>query len=122
MVLRLGAFITNTIYDFDPMKELKQIRIAFDGDAVLFSDEAERIFQKDGLEAFVENEKQNARKELPEGPFAKFLKTISDLQKRFEPEALRFVPHLLQHAMLQHMSVLYVLCVHGMYVLMKPSF
>ena len=46
------------------MKELKQIRIAFDGDAVLFSDEAERIFQKDGLEAFVENEKQNARKEL----------------------------------------------------------
>ena len=53
----------------------------------MFSDEAERIFQKDGLEAFVENEKQNARKELPEGPFAKFLKTISDLQKRFEPES-----------------------------------
>lgn len=82
-----GRIYTNTIYDFDPMKELKQIRIAFDGDAVLFSDEAERIFQKDVLEAFVENEKQNARKELPEGPFAKFLKTISDLQKRFEPES-----------------------------------
>ena len=58
-------------------------RIAFDGDAVLFSDESERIFQKDGLEAFVENEKRLAKKELPQGPFAHFLKTISDLQKQF---------------------------------------
>ncbi len=33
-----------------------EIRIAFDGDAVLFSDEAERVFQSDGLSAFVGHE------------------------------------------------------------------
>lgn len=57
------------------------IRIAFDGDAVIFSDEAELVFQKDGLAAFVEHEKMNANLNLPKGPFAKLLKTISDIQK-----------------------------------------
>lgn len=60
-----------------------QIRIAFDGDAVLFSDESERIFQKSGLEAFEENERNNAMNPMKAGPFAKLLKTISDLQKEF---------------------------------------
>jgi len=63
-----------------------QIRIAFDGDAVLFTDESEMIFQREGLEAFEENERRNADKPLPQGPFAKFLKTISDLQKEFPAE------------------------------------
>jgi 5'-nucleotidase len=57
------------------------IRIAFDADAVLFSDEAERIYQQHGLEAFLQHEEQNARKPLPEGPFAKLLRTLSALQK-----------------------------------------
>lgn len=61
---------------------LKEIRIAFDGDAVLFSPESEDIFQKHGLEAFLEHEKKNAEKPLPEGPFAKLLKTLSFLQKQ----------------------------------------
>jgi 5'-nucleotidase len=46
-----------------------QVRIAFDGDAVIFSDEAERIFQEHGLNAFEESEKQSAKKPLSGGPF-----------------------------------------------------
>src|SRR5690554_5585679 len=45
--------------------DIEQIRIAFDGDAVLFSDEAELIYQKEGLDAFLKHEKDNARKLLP---------------------------------------------------------
>ncbi len=64
----------------------EQIRIAFDADAVIFSDESEHIFQKKGLEAFEENERKNAKTPLPKGPFAHFLKIISDLQKQFPAE------------------------------------
>jgi 5'-nucleotidase len=59
-----------------------QIRIAFDGDAVLFSDEAERVFRDQGLDAFIEHETRNADRPLPEGPLAKLLKTLSVLQAR----------------------------------------
>ena len=59
---------------------LEQIRIAFDGDAVLFSEESEMIYQREGLEAFIQHEKINAEKPLPEGPFAKLLMTLSFLQ------------------------------------------
>lgn len=62
---------------------LKQIRIAFDGDAVLFSDESERIYKNHGLEAFLDHERENATKPLPKGPFAKLLKTLAFLQKDF---------------------------------------
>lgn len=79
-----GRIYTNPVGQFDPMEDIAQIRIAFDGDAVLFSDEAERVFQEKGLQAFVESEKAKALKQLPEGPFARFLKTISDLQARFD--------------------------------------
>ncbi len=61
-------------------ESLEQIRIAFDGDAVLFSEESENIYQTQGLDAFLEHEKSNVQKPLPEGPFAKFLKTISFMQ------------------------------------------
>ncbi|MGD2170481.1 MAG: 5'-nucleotidase [Gammaproteobacteria bacterium] len=64
----------------DRTDPLQQIRIAFDGDAVLFSKESEMIYQQQGLEAFIEHEKQNAKQPLPEGPFAKLLKTLSFLQ------------------------------------------
>ena len=64
-------------------EEISQIRIAFDGDAVIFSDESEKIYQTEGLAAFTEHERENAMKPLPEGPFAKLLKTISYVQKQF---------------------------------------
>lgn len=57
-----------------------QIQIAFDGDAVIFSDESERIYQTQGLDAFLKHERDNARKPMAEGPFAKLLKTFSYLQ------------------------------------------
>ena len=42
---------------------------AFDGDAVLFSAEAENIYQKHGINAFIEHEENNSKKVLPAGPF-----------------------------------------------------
>ena len=69
----------------------EELRIAFDGDCVIFSDEAERIYQEYGLEKFLEHERQNARKPLPEGPFAKLLRTLSKLQGdgRFQKPPVR---------------------------------
>ncbi len=64
----------------------RQIRIAFDGDAVLFANDSEKVYQEGGLEAFEQNEKQNARNPLSAGPFAKFLKTISELQNEYSEE------------------------------------
>lgn len=72
----------------NPDEPVDQIRIAFDGDAVLFSDESERIFKTEGFEAFVENERINASRPLPEGPFAKLLKTISIVQQQFEEDRM----------------------------------
>lgn len=62
-------------------RKCPEIRIAFDGDAVLFTDESEMIFKEKGLSAFEENERNHAREPLAEGPFAKFLKKLSDLQR-----------------------------------------
>jgi 5'-nucleotidase len=67
-------------------KAREDVRIAFDGDAVLFSDESERIYKEQGLEAFLEHERLNAQKPLPEGPFAKLLKVISQIQAHFPIE------------------------------------
>jgi len=75
-----AGFAAGLIYKTDSSYEensTEQIKIAFDGDAVLFSDESEQIFQKHGLEAFIEHERLNAEKPLPEGPFAKLLKSLS---------------------------------------------
>jgi len=63
--------------------ETKQLRIAFDGDAVLFSDDSERIFKEKGLEAFTENEKKSAKEPLPVGPFKGFLTALHKLQQHF---------------------------------------
>ena len=57
-----------------------QIRIAFDGDAVLFSEESELIYKQNGLDKFAENEAVHANDPMNEGPFAKFLRIIADLQ------------------------------------------
>jgi len=62
----------------------EQVRIAFDGDAVLFSEESELVYKKDGLEAFIEHEKKNKNNPMKKGPFAKLLLTIASLQKQFK--------------------------------------
>lgn len=58
-----------------------EIRIAFDGDAVLFSDEAERVFQSSGLDAFVDHERSHSQTPLPSGPFQPLLKALHELQQ-----------------------------------------
>ncbi len=63
-----------------------QIRIAFDGDAVLFSAEAERVFKQRGIDAFNEHEQSNVDKPLQKGPFANFLKTLSNLQNIYKTQ------------------------------------
>ena len=60
-----------------------QVRIAFDGDAVLFSDESERIFQEQGLDAFQENERSSAKTPLNAGPFKDFLDKLHEIQAAF---------------------------------------
>ena len=57
-----------------------QLRIAFDGDAVLFSDESERIYKESGLNAFQDNEAAVAREPLPGGPFKNFLAMLHQIQ------------------------------------------
>lgn len=57
-----------------------EIRIAFDGDAVLFSDEAERVFQREGLQGFTEHERNKALQPLPPGPFKPLLDALHKLQ------------------------------------------
>lgn len=57
-----------------------ELRFAFDGDAVLFSDEAERVFQEQGLNAFTSSEKLAAQQPLLGGPFKGFLSALQKLQ------------------------------------------
>jgi 5'-nucleotidase len=65
----------------------EQLRIAFDGDAVLFSDEAERVYKTQGLEAFTLNEQAAARTPLSGGPFKGFLKALHQLQAGWPADA-----------------------------------
>ena len=58
-----------------------EVRIAFDGDAVLFSDEAELVYQAQGLDAFQQHEKDNITLPLPDGPFKPLLVALHRMQQ-----------------------------------------
>ena len=58
-----------------------EVRIAFDGDAVLFSDEAERVYQRDGLDAFQAHEHERAGTPLAAGPFKPLLEALHRMQR-----------------------------------------
>lgn len=60
-----------------------ELRIAFDGDAVIFSNDSEKIYQQQGLEAFTDNETKEAKTLLPGGPFKGFLQALQNIQKQF---------------------------------------
>lgn len=77
-----GRILTGAAHA-DSKRKIDQIRIAFDGDAVLFSAEAEKIYQKSGIEAFAEHERINADNPMAKGPFAQFLTSLSSIQKMF---------------------------------------
>jgi len=62
-----------------------EVRIAFDGDAVLFSDEAEQVYQTQGLQAFQQHEIEKAAQPLPDGPFKPLLFALQRLQQAGTP-------------------------------------
>lgn len=57
-----------------------EVRIAFDGDAVLFSDEAEQVYRLEGLDKFQAHERSHAQRPLPPGPFKPLLEALHKLQ------------------------------------------
>lgn len=77
-----GMILTGALHT-NAESKIEQIRIAFDGDAVLFASEAERIYRQSGIQAFNEHEQEKADIPLRKGPFANFLMTISHIQTMF---------------------------------------
>ncbi|XP_076841861.1 5'-nucleotidase, cytosolic IB a [Brachyhypopomus gauderio] len=74
-----------TMFTSDNENELSdtQLRVAFDGDAVLFSDESEIIVKKHGLDTFFQHEKEFENKPLAQGPLKCFLEALGKLQRKF---------------------------------------
>ena len=83
-----GLILTGAAHA-DAKQKIDQIRIAFDGDAVLFSAESEKIFQKNGILAFEEHEKANANTPMAKGPFANFLTKLSYVQQLFKEKDIQ---------------------------------
>jgi 5'-nucleotidase len=77
------GYAAATIFPSVFRNETDELRIAFDGDAVLFSDEAERIYQAAGLAAFAQSERDAAAKPLSGGPFKEFLAALHRIQADF---------------------------------------
>lgn len=70
---------------------LDKVRIAFDGDAVLFDEESELVYKAEGLDEFLEHERVHENEPMSEGPYATFLKKLSRLQERL-PHQMEFSP------------------------------
>ncbi|HVE49838.1 MAG TPA: 5'-nucleotidase [Casimicrobiaceae bacterium] len=70
------VYLQSNLVDSHP----DEVRIAFDGDAVLFADEAERVYQREGLSAFQLHEADRATRPLPPGPFKPLLEALHRLQ------------------------------------------
>ena len=103
--------------DFDP--EDSRVKIAFDADAVVFSDESECRFKKEGMEAFYKYEKEHADEPLKEGPFAKLLMKLSAIQECF-PTSIELSPLRLaivtSRSLPSHFRVIKTLRKWGVYV------
>ena len=78
-----AATILSSKSNMNKKEDWEQLRIAFDGDAVVFSDESERIYKERGLQAFTDNEQQTAKSPLSDGPFKEFLRALNHLQSQF---------------------------------------
>ena len=64
----------------------KQLRIAFDGDAVLFGDESEKLFKDQGLQVFARHEKEQASVPMLEGPFKPLVQALQNIQAAYPIE------------------------------------
>jgi len=83
--------VLSTPTTYKPNLDVNQVRIAFDGDAVLFNESSELLYKEKGMEAFHENEDKSQNIPMDEGPFANFLKKLAKLQERL-PMKMEFSP------------------------------
>ena len=86
MALDNGVAAATLISRIAPDRDTGQLRFAFDGDAVLFSDEAEQVFKSEGLAAFSASESAARREPLSGGPFKNFLASLQRLQQALPSE------------------------------------
>jgi len=112
-----AAYIYEPPKDFDPKDS--RVKIAFDADAVLFSDESELRYKTEGMEAFHKYEMEHENEPLNEGPFAKLLIKLSKIQDhlptRIELSPLRLAIVTARNAP-SHMRVIKTLRKWGVYV------
>jgi 5'-nucleotidase len=83
--LELGVAAATILPSNKPPAPKELLKIAFDGDAVLFSDDSEKIYKTKGLEAFTKNEREAANEPLAGGPFKPFLGALQQIQRAFPP-------------------------------------
>ncbi len=81
--LELGVAAATILPSSKSLTPQGQLKIAFDGDAVLFSDESEQIFKNKGLAAFTQNERDAANEPMTGGPFKPVLAALQQIQKAF---------------------------------------
>jgi 5'-nucleotidase len=81
--LELGVAAATILQSNKQVAQQETLKIAFDGDAVLFSDESEKIFKNKGLEAFSNNELKSANEPLNGGPFKQVLAALQQIQMAF---------------------------------------
>ena len=84
--LTAGVAAATILPSTAPQLPSEQLRIAFDGDAVIFGDDSERVSHLEGLEAFHRNETERAREPLAVGPFRGFLEALHRIQAAFPIE------------------------------------
>src|SRR6185437_12396818 len=84
--LKAGVAAATILPSTAPPRMSEQLRIAFDGDAVIFGDEGERVSREEGLEAFHRSETEHAGEPLSVGPFRGFLTALHRLQTAFPAE------------------------------------
>ena len=84
--LKAGVAAATILPSAAPAEQSPQLRIAFDGDAVLFGEEGERISAEQGLEAFHQHERERQLEPLEGGPFRGFLAALQRLQSAFPAE------------------------------------
>lgn len=92
-IIDTSSCATALIYDppIDYIPETKRVKFAFDADAVVFSDESEQIYKKQGIEAFHKHEEENEDVPLKDGPFADLLRKLSKIQEHL-PMTIELTP------------------------------
>ena len=81
--LNMGVAAASIVGGPDELMQDEQLRFAFDGDAVLFSDESERVYQEKGLDEFIAKEQAARNEPMVGGPFKPFLAALQTLQQEF---------------------------------------